>query len=341
MINTYLEYPFWKTRPEDVEAMLDSARLGKVHTLCQSAGGRTIRYLTYGEPEDYGRQANYNSACGARNPAYYANRAGKRPTILIFGATHGQETEGVAAMMNLISLLETGRDLRGEARPEITEAFARADCRLILLPLYNYDGRVRCEPDSMLGETMESLRHYGQGRWKDGSLCGWPECKTVHPIKEAVSFLGGYFNDDGVNLMQDNFFLPMAQETRALLELCDRESPECTVALHGGDNCTNFFCPIEYASQEAKEGVRRLAEATAVYEGELGFVSRVLPISESKGNPPPSFNLASAIHHVCGGVSAVYESNEGLAKDNGFSAEEILLRHYCMFRAVLSLAWRK
>jgi len=61
-----------------------------------------------------------------------------------------------------------------------------------------------------------------------------------------------------------------------------------------------------------------------------------------EGNPPPSFNLTSALHHICGGVSFTYESNEGLSHvSNSFTPEEILLRHYCLFASLFRTAWAK
>ena len=111
----------------------------------------------------------------------------------------------------------------------------------MIIPVYNVDGRSRCEPDSMIGDPQDTLRYYGQGTWKDGSLCGWPECKMIHPIKDAADFLGAYYNDDGVNLMHDNFFMSMAPETKALLALADAESPECVIGLHGGSNSLNVL----------------------------------------------------------------------------------------------------
>lgn len=344
MLNTKAIYPFWVTEPDDIAAILSSGRRGTVRTLCTSAGGYEIPYITYGETEDYHRQANYSSACGARDPKYYADREGKRKTVMLIGATHGQETEGVCAIANLLTLLETGRDLRGEAVPMVTEAFDASEPRLIVVPIYNMDGRRRCPADSMLGEPHDGdgygLRYWGQGTWKDGSLCGWPECKTVHPIKDAAGYLGAYYNDDGINLMHDNFFAPMAEETRALMQLVDAEAPDCVIGLHGGSNCTNVLLQPDYVPMHTKKGVHNLALATAALETGFGFKSNIVPINpNSPGYPPPSFNLTSAIHHICGAVSSTYESNEGLCEANGFGAEEILIRHYCLFAALFRGGW--
>ena len=336
MINTKEKYPFWITGIDDVYGILSEVRRGEVKTLCRSAGGREIKYVTYGEKEDYNRRANYSSACGAHDPSCYADKRGKRPTLMLIGATHGQETEGVAGIANLISLLETGRDLRGKPVPSVTEAFEACNCRLIIVPIYNIDGRARCVPDSMIDESPEELRHHGQGNWKDGTLCGWPGCKKIHPIKEAAGFLGAYFNDDGVNLMHDNFFAPMARETEALMRLCDSEAPDCVIGLHGGSNSTNELLQPDYVPKYINRAVRALAEEIAENQTARGLKSHVRPIPETEPTTPPSFNLTTAIHHVCGAVSSTYESNEGLADRNAFTAEEILLHHYCLFEGMFN-----
>lgn len=346
MRNTKTKYPYWLTEPEDIAKILASCRQGAVHTLCRSAGGYEIPYVTYGEKEDYHRQANYSSACGAKDPKYYADRAGKRKTICLIGGTHGQETEGICALVNLLSLLETGIDLRGKAVPMVTEAFHTLGPRLIVIPVYNMDGRRRCPADSMLGEPQNALdhglRYYGQGTWKDGTLCGWPECKTIHPIKEAAGHLGSYYNDDGINLMHDHFFLPMAEETKSLMRLIDDEAPDCVIGLHGGANSTNVLLQPQYVPTYIKEGVHRLAMTTAANESRFGYTSNVVPVDpRNPGFPPPSFNLTTAIHHICGAVSSTYESNEGLNEPNRFDAEEILMRHYCLFAALFTAGWEE
>ncbi|MBR2459942.1 MAG: hypothetical protein IKB34_01750 [Clostridia bacterium] len=339
MFNTKEKYPFWVTGIEDIEKILACVKKGEVKELCTSAGGRSVKYVTYGKKENYNRRANYSSACGAHDLSCYADKKGKRHTLMLIGATHGQETEGVAGIANLISLIETGRDLRGIAVPSVTESLKTSDCRLVIVPIYNIDGRARCAPDSMIGEPMESLRHYGQGNWRDGTLCGWPGCKKVHPIKESAGFLGAYFNDSGVNLMHDNFFAPMARETVALMKLCDQEAPSCVIGLHGGGNTTNELLQPDYVPAYINRELLALAEEIAEKQTALGLKSRVRPLPTGECVTPPSFNLTSAIHHVCGAVSCTYESNEGLAENNAFTPEEILLHHYCLFSGMFSHDW--
>ena len=258
---------------------------------------------------------------------------------MLIGATHGQETEGVAGIMNLISLLETGKDLRGQEVPDVVNAFEACGCRLVIVPIYNIDGRARCVPDSMIDELPEGLRHHGQGNWKDGTLCGWPGCKKIHPIKEAAGFLGAYFNDDGVNLMHDNFFAPMAKETVALMKLCDDEAPNCVIGLHGGSNSTNELLQPAYVPKYINLELFALASEVAENQTALGLKSKVNPIPEAEKKTPPSFNLTTALHHVCGALSSTYESNEGLIDKNAFTAEEILLHHYCLFKGMFEHKW--
>ena len=114
MKNTKSLDPYWITTPEDLAAIEAGLVRGQVHHLCKSAGGRDIPYVTYGEKPDYNRKANYSSACGAKDPAHYADRAGKRTTIMLIGATHGQETEGSAALQTSFPCLKRAKISAGK-----------------------------------------------------------------------------------------------------------------------------------------------------------------------------------------------------------------------------------
>ena len=75
-----------------------------------------------------------------------------------------------------------------------------------------------------------------------------------------------------------------------------------------------------------------LAQAVAELQTASGLKSYVVPEKQKPESfPPPSFNLTSAFHHVCGALTSTYESNEGLLDKNQFTAEEILIHHYCLF----------
>lgn len=328
---------WWQTSNSAIQALYDGARKAEKRALCQTPGGRDVLALAYGPRPRIASQANYSSACGAHNRAYYAPLEGRTNTVVLIGAVHAQETEGVAAIANLISLLETGKDLAGGENPGLLRA--AEGLRVVLVPIANPDGRARVEPDSMVGLSSAELRHWGQGNWADGSLCGWPECKARHPMRGA-GFLGGYFNDAGVNLMHDNFFHPMAAETQALLDLCAAEFASCVLQLHGGSNSANDLLQPNYVPREVNETVRALAlccDARARREG-LWFTVRDLP-GQPHGETPPSFNLVSALHHVCGAVSACFESNEGLRDGNEpiWDCGQILRSHMILFEETFKM----
>ena len=326
----------WKTDLETIAAWAKRAKRAQVRSLCRSAGGRDVWAFAYGEKQELNRRANYSSACGAHDRSCYAPIKGKMPVVALLGAVHGGETEGTAALVNLISLMETGKDLRGDAYPSLVEA--AEGVRLVIVPVCNADGRARVQPDSMIGCTGYELRYWMQGTWKDGSLCGWPDCKKQHPIKDYVDFLGGYYNDDGVNLMHDNFFHPMARETQALLDLCDAEAADWVIQMHGGSNSVNDLLQPDYVTLECQQAVRNLSircDEAAKAQG-LAFHVRDLPGRE-QGATPPSFNLTSALHHVCGAASATFESNQCIIDQPGthYTCEQVYASHRILFEQLL------
>jgi hypothetical protein len=323
---------YWKTDLSTVDELARTEKRGQVGRIATSPGGRPVYTFSYGEKGTIQSQANYNSACGAKDRRAYVDIRGKKPVILLIGAEHGQETEGVAALTNLICLMETGADFAGNGNPSLLEVLEQV--RLDIVPVANPDGRARVQLDSMLGHTGDELRFWGQGTWKDGTLCRWPDCKKVHPILDAVDFLGGYFNDDGINIMHDQFFHPMARETEAILDLAVDEFADCVLHLHGGSNSFNVLLQPDYVPLEVNYAVQRLAlrcDAAAQQE-ELRFGICDIPAKE-QGDTPPSFNLVSAVHHACGAVSAVFESNECIIDDPGvhLNHDQVYRSHMILF----------
>ena len=338
---------YWKTKLSEVDETLAVVKRGTVKSAAKSAGGRNIYLLEYGEKQSFGRTANYSSACGAGNPKYYANKTEKKPVIFIVGAIHAGEMEGIAAVLNLIKIIETGKDFAGNENPFLQNCIN--DCRLIIIPVANPDGRARIPIDTMYGLTYEEFRHYGQGRWKDGTLCEYPQCKTVHPIKEHVSYLGSYYNDDGINMMHDNFFGEMSNETKAVMSTAEAEAPDFTLLLHGGGNSIPVILNTDYAPMFIKEKLRDLSLQIKEEAAKNNLPFTAMTITEDNFNPPKSFNLTSALHHICGTATFVYESNQGI--DYGdkpsehwetlISYEEILKEHYILFEQTIKFANKK
>ena len=239
---------YWHSSTEQVEADIRKVKKGKVHTLLPSAGNRPIYMVEYGQRTIGKSMASLSSACGAHDYRCYADKTGDGyvPTVFLAACMHGGEFEGTVALMNLISLLETGTDLAGRKNDEALSLAKKL--HLVLMPMCNPDGRCHVPFDNFVGHTFHDLRYYGQGTWKNGELCGWPGCKSIHPIKDYCEFLGGYFNDDGVNMMHDDYLVDPSNEVRNVIKTARDYAPDFTVLFHGGGNTLNTYFPVRLSN---------------------------------------------------------------------------------------------
>ena len=337
---------YWKSRLEDVEEALKLVKGGKVTKPCVSAGGRPIYMIEYGESTLPKRTANCSSALGARGRIEcYADKRSPDyiPTVFLCGCIHGGEFEGTVAMLNLIKLIETGTDYNGDRYDELVELAKKV--HLILVPMVNPDGRSHIPFDTYVGRPHYDLRYYNQGTWKDGSLCGWPECKMVHPIKDAVDYLGGYYNDDGVNMMHEDFCGgKLSTGTQLTLDICREYAPDFSILLHGGANSTPHIIASSYVSYKSKletAAVMDAVEARSIKEG-LHFVNKGVKDVE-KNERPPSFSLPSAMHHCCSEPTITYESNQGLTECDGlcYTHEQIYKAHMILFEETIRVQLKR
>lgn len=328
---------YWKTTPEEIDQQMLGVKKGKRRILCVSPGGRPVYAVFYGKENQINRTANLSSALGAGDPGCFVNRndAAWRPTLLLAGCIHGGEFEGTAALLNLISVMESGTDLAGDANAALLSKLHQIN--LLILPCVNPDGRSHVPFATMVGRSFEELRYYNQGTWPDGSLCGWPECKKIHPIKGKVGYLGGYFNDDGVNLMHDNFFGKKAAETEALLQMTEAYAPDFSVLLHGGTNGISHLIAPTYAPPAITDEVVRFGDAMRCrcLAENLPFAGGVSGGEDQ--DPPVSFNLISAMYHLCGAPCITYESNQGLTDgetDVSMTHAQIYRQHWILFETL-------
>ena len=312
---------FYRGTLADIESELSGLKRGMVQTIARSPGGRPVYAVYYGEKEVFPSTANYNSAVGARNPAYYAQKTdASKPVVFLIGPVHGQEAEGIVGLVNLIHVAETGLDHRGRAWPELREYFDR--CRVIIVPCGNPDGRARCPYDSFVGLPVEIMTRYGQGTHADGSPWGWPGVKAVHPMNLNEGMLGAYFNDEGVNPMHDDFFFPMAAETRALLKIAADEAPDITVSLHSYELPPSILQPA-YLPLFMKHRVADFANHLNDHYKKYGLPHmpggwRSGPEIEDALYPPKvPFNLVSALHHISGTMAFTFECSHGTIGADG------------------------
>ena len=335
---------FWENNLEAIEQAALSVKRGRCSILTKSQGGRDIYLIEYGEKQNLKRQANYMSALHYGDAAVYADKTNAKPVLLIAGATHGGEIEGVAALLNLIAELETGRDLRGCSHGWVSDL--ASNYRLLLIPCLNPDGRARV-PFSIVPDDPKLAVYYKHGEWKNGTPADYNSGFRVHPITDAVSHMGGYYNDAGINLYVDNFFAPMAEENKALFSLVDEEAPDFALFLHTGCHkhaklLQPYYIP-GFVAECVMDFDERLCEAIEnsgytyySLREHMGYGAR------SSGDnlyPPLHFPMESAVFFSCGALSLVYESNEASpATDNPFYLENILNCHFILFEQAVRYA---
>ncbi|WP_114752556.1 M14 family zinc carboxypeptidase [Pleomorphovibrio marinus] len=331
---------YYKSTLEEISEQVKSVKKGTVAHIATSAGGRPVYAVYYGEKDDFQSQANYNSAVAARNPAFFAKKStATKPVVFLLGPVHGQEVEGMAGLLNLLQIAETGKDHRGRDFTDLQELMSKF--RLIIVPLANPDGRARNPYDSYVGLPVEVMTKYGQGTKQDGTLWRWPHAKSLHPMRGNVGILGAYFNDDGINMMHDDFFDPMAKETKAIMDLAKEEVPDITVSLHSCE-CMPFVIQNAHVPRFMKDRIADFAQQL-----NESFIRENLPhrkgdYSLARGQDDPdtpkaAFNLVSALHHASGTMSFTFESPHGTL-DDGATHEEILDIQLTLYRSILEYA---
>jgi hypothetical protein len=212
-------------------------------------------------------------------------------------------------MVNLITILETGKDLRGKAWPEITEHAAKID-RIIIIPIVNPDGRARI-PMRMAkhrGTDGTISQYFNTGGYPDGTIIGYPQVKEFVPLDLSRSvYPGGYTNDAGVNLVHDDFMGQKQPETQALFDLAARERPDLIINMHTGAVYLNLYRPVcEAVMSPVFDSLyvyvhRRLTTENLQATRDL---ERIRP--ERVGGFP--FNLDAALNFHCGALSVCVES---------------------------------
>jgi hypothetical protein len=334
---------FWIGGVDGLDRRFSKLKNAGVKVIAQSPGGRPIHLVTFGEREHVSHRANFNSAVGAREPSAYMDKAARnKPVVLFVGPVHGHEVEALTGLVNLVNIMETGRDLRGRDKSEL-RALGRK-CRLLIIPEGNPDGIDRFEPRALHGMTSADLRFWGQGTWSDDTFCGWPESKRQHPmVGDNVGFLGCYFNDKGINPMHDEFFDPMASEAQAILRVAKDEGPDLAVSLHSHENAPALLRPA-YVTLDIQQQVRDLAVDYYARCDERRLPhQKPFTVKPDSGKVPAPFNLVSALYHISGAVSFTFECPHGLTGDKAchVSLEEILDIQLTLYEAMMRYALRK
>ena len=301
---------FWRINTvEDVaEFLYRQVKKGQVEVIGYSAGGRPIRAVVYGKARQGKGTTTFSGSLGFRNVKAYRGEDHEKTVYWGMAGVHGFELEAIVGMVNLISVLETGKDLRGRTWPEITELVTKID-RLIFIPIANPDGRARlplrmgvhCGSDNTVHEYLNT------GGNPDGTIVGWPQIKEYIPLDFARFFPGGYPNDAGVNIMHDDFMGKKQPETQALFDLAARERPDLIMNMHTGAIYMNMHRPLcEPVLSDVFDSLYKYVHQRLTIEN-LQATQNIERINPQRAERS-AYNIDAALNLHCGALSVVVES---------------------------------
>ncbi|VAW18017.1 hypothetical protein MNBD_BACTEROID01-2121 [hydrothermal vent metagenome] len=312
---------FWLSTVDEVaEFLYNHVHKGRIEILGTSAGGRLIRGVTYGKPRIGEGTTTFSGSLGFRDVRAYRGPDHEKTVYLGMAAVHGGEFEGIVGMVNLISVLETGKDLRGKEWPEINEIANQLD-RIILIPIVNPDGRARIPLRMEKYNDTDNIVHeyLNTGGYPDGTLIGWPQVKEFIPLDFGRPlFPGGYPNDAGVNIQHDDFFGIRQPETQVLFDLCERERPDLIINMHTGAVYMNLHRPFsEPVLSPVFDSLYVHVHKRLAIEGLQNTKNIKNEINPSRV-PVETFNLDGALNLHCGALSVVVESpSHSFSEKNG------------------------
>lgn len=322
---------FWLAGPRQASGFLASLREATIRVIGRSAGGHEIIAVEYGEKEPHGaRTDNLQSVLASRVappdptdifPVEFYGARRRKPVVVLQGGIHGGELTGTVASLNLCQVIETGRDLRGKAWPEL-QRLAR-EARIVVVPWLNIDGVLRWPVPNTADIPAELYNRCTFGVGTDGTKYRYPEMKAVTPIPpESTAFMGSYFNDAGINLHYD-FCRPERQpETVAWMKYYLDERPDGVLIWHCNAGTLMgpppTYVPVGHQHEDSRLGgairARLLREGHAA--GRMSWAG--LP-----GLGKPYLTQIDAVYHVCGALALLCELPGG-AQPHVFSCEEML-----------------
>ena len=104
---------FWKVRPNEIIDVCKSVKRGHSEIIATTPGGFPVYAVFYGDFTEAPPQTNWSAGSSSTTYKSYVGDKPDKQTILFCAGIHGAEAECVAAAVNLIQMLETGKDFRG------------------------------------------------------------------------------------------------------------------------------------------------------------------------------------------------------------------------------------
>ena len=261
---------FWPADEAEYGAILSRCERARPEVIGHSAGGRELWGLLYDDQP------------GA-------------PLLGVVGGMHGHEAQGPAACLNLINILETGVDLRGQRSSAIQEA------NFAIVPLLNPDARARM-PNSFVGLSVKDILNYDSGLLSEGQRK--EEAGDMDP--EEALILGGLYNDAGVDLIRypglDEGAPP---ELRAVMGFISRCRPAACLELHAHAAPPQFYCPLAPLPAAVQTRQIEVTRAVIAAGNQAGY--------DFAANTGEVAGLTTALYHGVGGaVPLLFESPQGV-----------------------------
>ncbi len=263
---------FWRVRVDEIVAQCEAAKkCSRKEVLCKTPLGYPVYALFYGDFTEPPPQTNWSAGKSSTTYHNYTGRpAGCKQTFLFLAGIHGAEAESVAGAVNLIQMLETGRDFRGQTDPELLKLISKY--RFIVVPCVNMDGR-SISPDHLRGAGWYDFRNASQGTWTGGSLVGWRGSKSYFPLPlDRVDFPGGYPNGAGYNIMHDATPGDLrTEEAKSLLRLAARWRVDAVLNGHSCESATSIIPPTAIDTPENVARGKEVCHAinTALFQAGL------------------------------------------------------------------------
>jgi hypothetical protein len=326
---------FWKVRPAEIIELCQRVTRGRSEIIAKTPGGFPVYAVFYGEFSEGVPQTNWSAGSSSNTWRSYYQREGKEQTVLFCAGTHGAEAESVAAAVNLIQMLETGRDFRGKSEGQLMELIGRY--RLIIIPCLNMDGR-SISPDHLRKTSYEDFRRASQGTWSDGSLVGWRGSKEYFPLPLAkVSYPGGYPNADGFNIMHDA--TPghiRTAEARGFLRLVERWNVDLVLSGHSCEYSPSVLDPAAINYPQSIERGRRCARAVNEALCAAKLRDRV-PADRKTAN---TFNLNTMAMLASGALALTLECSVSAdyppQKPCNYTFDEMMEPNFIMLKVLLA-----
>jgi hypothetical protein len=304
---------FWQVRPDEVIKACKAVRNGKVEVVAKTPLGYPVYAVFFGEFNEAVPQTNWSAGNSSTTKDAYIGDAPKdRQTILFVAGVHGSEPENVAAAVNMISLLDTGKDLLGREDKEFLELASKY--RIIIMPCVNMDGRL-ISPDHFRNQPYEVFRAASQGTWKDGSLIGWKGSKMWFPLPlDKVSYPGGYPNSKGYNIQHDACPGDIrTDEAKAVLRIMARWRVDFMLNGHSCQYAPFLIYPsqVETAAHEKRADELCRKVNTAFFEAGLR------PDNKQGGKHTTTINITNLTNWCSGGLGITLENNHSCYDANG------------------------